>query len=75
MISQQKIRYLFIYILYTLSENVQNFQSTGFQFYNSMAFVVPSMAHGHSAFRGTASNDANSTPINEEEDLQGMHAL
>lgn len=76
MIMRQKIRYLFVYVLYdSLSENVQSFQSTGFPFYNSMAFIVPSMARGRSAFRGTTSNDANSTRIDEEEDLQGTHAL
>lgn len=69
----------FYYVLYSLSENVQNFQSAGFQFYDSMAFILPSMAHGHSAFQGTASNHANSTSVNlneeEEEDLQCMYAL
>ena len=44
-----------------------------------MAFILPSMAHGHSAFQGTASNHANSTSVSlneeEEEDLQCMYAL
>lgn len=70
MILQLVIRYL-LYLFHFLlfaSKKLQNFQPSGFQFYDSMTFVIPSTAHGRSSFRGTRSNDAN--PVSASDDIE-----
>jgi hypothetical protein len=54
----------------------QNFQDGGFQFYDAMAFVIPSTAQGRSSFRGTGSYDANPADASDDnEDTPGMFSL
>ena len=48
--------------------NVQNFQPGGFQFYDAMSFIIPSMAQGHSSFCGTRANDAIQVPADASDD-------
>jgi hypothetical protein len=54
----------------------QNFQHGGFQFYDAMAFVIPSTVQGHSSFRGTRSYDANPAgALDDNEDMPSMFSL
>jgi hypothetical protein len=54
----------------------QNFQHGGFQFYNVMAFVIPSTVQGHSSFHGTRSYDANPAgALDDNKDMPGMFSL
>ena len=58
--------------------SVQNFQPGGFQFYDAMIFIIPSMAHGHSSFCGTRSNNAVPVPadaLDDNEDFPGVFLL
>jgi hypothetical protein len=48
--------------------NVQNFQPGGFQFYNAMMFIISLMAHGHSTFCGTRSNNPVQVPADALDD-------
>ena len=54
--------------------NVQNFQPGGFQFYDAMTFIIPSMAYGHFSFCGTRPNNAVQVPadaLDDNEDIPG----
>ena len=53
---------LLLSTFYLYLMNVQNFQPGGFQFYDVMMFIISLMAHGHSSFCGTRSNDAVQVP-------------
>jgi hypothetical protein len=52
----------------------QNFQSSGFQFYDAMKFVIPSTAQGHASFRGTRSNYTKPA-LDDNEDTPGVFSF